>query len=66
MQRGKSEVWTAHNSKACYQANKLQIVHNGVVLLETEFKPEAKQPRAYFKCKANVEYKGDGTAVINV
>lgn len=64
MQRGNPRVWTAHNSKACFQGEKLQIVHNGEIVAQTVFKPEAAQPRAYFECKGNIEVKSDGTVVI--
>jgi hypothetical protein len=65
MQRGKAEVWTAHNSRGCFQAKKLVIMHEGKVVAETVFAPEAKQPRAYFVAQGNVKYKGS-TAIIEV
>ncbi len=44
MQRGNPNVWTIHNSRGCFQTHKV-IVH---VPLETIFKKDARQPRAYF------------------
>ena len=65
MQRGNPNVWTAHNSRGCFQAQKLTIMHDGKVVAETVFAPEAKQPRAYFVTQGNVKYKGS-TAIIEV
>lgn len=65
MQRGNPNVWTAHNSRACHQAEKLVIMHDGKVVAETVFDPKARQPRAYFTAQASVKYKGS-TAIIEV
>jgi hypothetical protein len=65
MVRGKSEVCTAYNSHGCFQGEKLVIRHNGVVVAETIYNPEANQPRAYFVAHGNVSYEGK-TAVVDV
>jgi hypothetical protein len=65
MQRGNPNVWTAHNSHGCFQAEKLVVMHDGKVVAETVFSPTAKQPRAYFVAHGNVKYKG-GTAIVEV
>jgi len=65
MQRGNPNVWTAHNSHGCFQAEKLVIMHEGKVVAETVFKPEAKQPRAYFETHGQVRYEGK-TAIVEV
>ena len=65
MQRGNPNVWTAHNSRGCFGAKKLVIMHEGKVVAETVFNPTARQPRAYFVAQGNVKYKG-GTAIIEV
>jgi hypothetical protein len=65
MQRKDSRVWTASNSRACNQAEKLVVVHNGKVVLETVFRPDAPQPRAYFVAYAEVSNQ-NGVAVIEV
>jgi len=59
MQRGNPRVWTAHNSRACFQGEKVVIRHNGVIVAETVFNPDGKQPRAYFKGKGNITAKGN-------
>lgn len=65
MQRGNPNVWTAHNSRGCFQAQKLIIMHDGKVVAETVFSPTAKQPRAYFSTQGNVKYRGS-SAIIEV
>ena len=65
MQRGRSEVWTASNSHGCNQAAKIQVVHDGKVIAETVFRPQAAQPRAYFVVHGNVKYRG-GTAIVEI
>lgn len=65
MQRGNPNVWTAHNSRGCFGAEKLVIMHDGKVVAETVFNPKARQPRAYFTAQAAVKYKGK-TAIIEV
>jgi len=66
MQRGNPKVWTAHNSRACFQGEKIRIVHNGVVVAETVYRPEANQPRAYVSVQGNVKVLEDGTLVVEV
>jgi hypothetical protein len=63
MQRGKKEVWTAHTSKACYMSEKIQVIHDGVVVLETVFNPKGRQPRAYLAAKARVSIRNGVTTV---
>jgi hypothetical protein len=58
MQRRNPNVWTAHNSRGCFQARKLVIMHDGRVLAETVFEPDARQPRAYFVLQAEVKLQG--------
>lgn len=65
MQRGKPNVWTAHNSHGCFQAERIVIMKDGEVIAETVFNPEGRQPRAYFITKGDVKYKGD-TAIVEV
>lgn len=65
MQRGNPNVWTAHNSRGCFGAKKLVIMHDGKVVAQTVYDPKARQPRAYFTAQANVKYRG-GTAIIEV
>lgn len=65
MIRGNPNVWTAHNSRGCFGATKLVIMHGGKVVAETVFNPEARQPRAYFTAQGSVKYKGS-TAIIEV
>ena len=64
MQRGNPNVWTAHNSRGCFQAEKL-IKHGGKIVAETVFDPNARQPRAYFVAQAEVKYEGKN-AIIEV
>lgn len=65
MVRGNPNVWTAHNSRGCFGAEKLVIMHEGKVIAETVFNPKAKQPRAYFVARAEVKYRGK-EAIIEV
>lgn len=65
MQRGSPDVWTAHNSRGCFGARKIVIMHGGEVVAETVFDPKARQPRAYFVAQASVRYRG-GTAIVEV
>jgi hypothetical protein len=46
-------------------AEKIQVVHNGQVILETVFKPKARQPRAYFVATARVRMDGN-VAIVEV
>jgi len=65
MQRGKSTVWTIHTSDTCYQVEQVKC-H---VPLETIFKPDGSQPRAYLSGRAEIHvhkkiaYLIDETAV---
>ena len=54
MQRGNPNIWTVHTSKACYQAQR--VVCN--VDLETVFKPDGPQPRAYLSGRGHVRVSG--------
>lgn len=56
MQRDNPNVWTVHNSRGCYQG--LGIV--SLVPMETVFKPDGPQPRAYFTGVAHVKIQKDG------
>ena len=60
MQRGGSHVWTVHNSLGCFQVK--SVVMNAA--MQTVFKPDGVQPRAYFKGPAVVEVR-DGIAVLS-
>jgi len=44
MQRGNPNVWTVHNCRGCFQTHKVILR----VPVETIFKKDARQPRAYF------------------
>ena len=59
MQRGSPNVWTVHTSKACFQGRRVRVS----VPLETVFRPEARQPRAYFVGYGRVHKRG-GTLVV--
>lgn len=65
MQRKDPRVWSAKNSRACHQATKLIIKHNGEIIAETVYEPEARQPRAYFAVRASIKYKGD-VAIVEI
>lgn len=65
MQRGSPNVWTAHNSRGCFGAKKLVVMHDGKIIAETVFDPKARQPRAYFVTHGKVKYRG-GTAIVEV
>jgi hypothetical protein len=65
MQRGNPRVWTAKTSRACNQAEKIIVVHNGIAILETVFNPDKPQPRAYFVARGVVRYEGN-TAIVEV
>lgn len=66
MQRGKSEVWTAHSSKRCNQTSKISFVKDGEVICETIFNPSARQPRAFFKLKATPIYEPNGDLILEL
>jgi hypothetical protein len=61
MQRGNPNVWTVHNSRGCFQGKKVV----SLVPMQTVYKPEARQPRAYFVCKAVVHVHGS-TIVLTI
>ena len=63
MQRKDPRVWSAHNSHSCHMSENIRVVHNGKVVLETVYKPEATQPRAYMLAVGNVRQEGDVTVV---
>lgn len=59
MQRGNPKIWTIHFSDRCIQA--VRVIVQGK--LESIFKPEARQPRAYFTGRGTVTFKGE-TAIL--
>lgn len=59
MQRGNPNVWTVHTSKACHQGTTIRIL----VPVETVFKPNARQPRAYFTGRGKVRHEGSTIVV---
>ena len=59
MQRGEPTVWTVHNSEGCFQVKEVQLR----TVLNTVFKPNGVQPRAYFKGRARVTVS-DGVATL--
>lgn len=65
MQRKDPRVWSAHNSRSCSMSEKIVVKVDGKVVLETEFKPEATQPRAYFVAYGTITQE-DGVTVVNV
>ena len=54
MFRKSLNVWTAHNSRGCFQGEKIVMQ----VPMETVFNPEGRQPRAYFTGKARIRIEG--------
>ena len=58
-------VWSAHTSTSCNMSEQIVIMHNGVKVLETVFRPEAKQPRAYMLTQGTVTVK-DGVTVVEL
>lgn len=50
MQRGNPNVWTVHLSNRCIQVKEVKVY----VPVETIFKPDGPQPRAYFSGLAQV------------
>jgi hypothetical protein len=54
MQRGNRNVWTAHTSQGCYQAEHIKIL----VPVETVYKENGRQPRAYFTGYGHVKIEG--------
>jgi len=65
MQRGDPRVWSAHTSKACHGTEKIVIVRDGEVLLETVFNPGGSQPRAYLQMQGCV-WQRDGITFIEI
>lgn len=55
MRRLNPNVWTVHTHKACIQVEEVHIFAH----LKTVFKPNGKQPRAYFYGKARVRVVGN-------
>jgi hypothetical protein len=60
MQRGNPKVWTVHNSRGCFQGEKVVLE----VPVETVFKPNGKQPRAYFIGRGIVSVDQGGTIYV--
>jgi hypothetical protein len=44
-------------------SEKIQVIHDGVVVLETVFNPKGRQPRAYLAAKARVSIRNGVTTV---
>jgi hypothetical protein len=65
MQRKDPRVWSAKNAHGCHMSEHIKVVHNGEVVLETVYKPEATQPRAYMLAKGNVRYE-NGVTIVEV
>ena len=63
MQRGDKRVWSAHTSKSCNPSEKVVIVRDGEVLLETVFNEGGKQPRAYLRVTGHVHKVGSVTYI---
>lgn len=63
MQRGDKRVWSAHTSKSCNMSEKIRVVHNGTVVLETVYNPEGKQPRAYLQTTGAIRFENGVTIV---
>jgi len=60
MQRGNPNIWTVHLSDKCIQVREVQVS----VPIETIYRPEARQPRAFLSGKGIVTVQGN-TAYIN-
>lgn len=65
MRQGNPRVWTAHTYHSCHQSEKIVVRLNGEVILETIYKPESDQPRAYLKTKAQVTSE-DGITYLDI
>lgn len=65
MQRGQPGIWTVKTSDKCHPAEKVLIMRDGQVLLETVFNKDGQQPRAFFKGRAKVSSYGN-TVVVEV
>jgi hypothetical protein len=59
MQRGNPNVWTVHNSRACYQGKEIHLL----VPVKSVFNPGGRQPRAYFEGYGHVEVVGSAVFV---
>jgi hypothetical protein len=65
MQRKDPRIWSAHNSHGCHMSEQIKVVHNGQVILETVYKPEATQPRAYLLAHGTVREE-NGVTIVEV
>lgn len=65
MQRGDSRVWSAHAYNACNMAERVVVRHKGKVVLETVYKPNATQPRAYLLANGKAHLEGR-TAIVEI
>ena len=65
MQRRDPRVWSAHTSKSCNMSEKIVVKHQGKVVLETVFAPEARQPRAYLLAHGTITHE-NGVTVVEV
>lgn len=54
MQRGDPNVWTVYTSRGCFHGEKIVLE----VPVETVFKPNGAQPRAYFTGRGVVTTEG--------
>jgi hypothetical protein len=59
MQRGNPRVWTAHTSRLCSQGRRVVIRFQGRPILETVYRPDSQQPRAYLSAQGTVSQKGN-------
>jgi len=59
MQRGNPNVWTVHTSRACHQGAVIRIL----VPVETVYRPDRPQPRAYFSGRGRVKTEGNTIVV---
>jgi hypothetical protein len=66
MQRGLPTVWSAHTATSCNPSEKVIVVHNGVVVLETVYKPDGQQPRGYLSTRGVVTTDANGVTTIEV
>lgn len=61
MQRGNPNVWTVHNSRGCFQAQKVVVM----VPVESVFKKDGRQPRAYFSGSATLSRLHNGALLLS-
>lgn len=59
MQQGGDHVWTVHTSEGCFQVKEIRFF----APLNTVYKPNGIQPRAYFKGRTQV-YVSEGIATL--